>query len=688
MPEDLFSLISPFFPRIIYGLVLFLGVYFLALGIWRKKWWWCSFFGFTVIFGFISGLAFEDFIPFMNDVLKQFMRNPPPAWFYLLVFGVIPSCGLPLSVYLSLRGFAVEYAKCLVGANGYVVKDKPLIFKKGVTFKDIYKNKPNLNTFVCGSSGVGKTTACCTLLQTVFKDLPCLAFVFKGYDTTLSLPNFTCVNVAELPINAFFDRDAFITAYSIAFPLSKAGVMASSIPTLLAEALKGCNSWAGLISRLEAMSEDKRYSSLQKSAILDILSHVKTDLAPQYEPKDLSNAWCWDFKSNVALDFSRLNEAQKSFFAELVLNQVWNTVIKEGKRGFVLFVDEAHRILRVSQSGRFRSRLEEIARECRGFGGVLLVSSQNYSDLSPFVVNQFGTVFVFNSVMREDNIAFSTVSEGMRNLINELKPTLCIDFRGGSVWNVRVLRFRLPKLSPSPIYVQIDENLLKEVRLETVKPITVKPKVEAVFETLPPEKSVKRAVGETLPSPKPIDYDRLKLDVLRLLSDKASFVSQMGRDLANVYQKEANKLKVDIHVVLKDLVASGVVCKYPLRDRWGRLRVFYWLREKGESPFHKTLVDYVRSELVRHKIELFIETFNADLGFEFKGKKIAVECETGLKEDLKPFRNEVLRRFPKFNEVWVVVPTKGDKSRYLSVLGGVKNVFVLTLADLRSKLEA
>ncbi|EQD70968.1 hypothetical protein B1B_04712, partial [mine drainage metagenome] len=51
-------------------------------------------------------------------------------------------------------------------------------------------------------------------------------------------------------------------------------------------------------------------------------------------------------EENMIFDFSKLNQDSKTFYAEVILRQLWHELIIEEKRhGILICVDEAHRLL-------------------------------------------------------------------------------------------------------------------------------------------------------------------------------------------------------------------------------------------------------------------------------------------------------------------------------------------------------
>jgi len=184
----------------------------------------------------------------------------------------------------------------------------------------------------------------------------------------------------------------------------------------------------------------------------------------------------------------------------------------------------------------------------------------------------------------------------------------------------------------------------------------------------------------------PHELANLRDDVLRMLHERPYYVSELGRELTLKYGKPADTLKVDVHVQLKELVGAGVVMRAALEDRWGKKFILYWVRELGEGAFHRALIAHVSALAAEFKIDASGARRNADLVFKVGRAHVAIECESGLKHDLKKFDIEVRRRLRVFPRVWVVVPTEDERQRYAAAVSRA-NVDVMTLRDLAARLR-
>ncbi len=529
-----------------------------------------------------------------------------------------------------------------------LLRHRILLMPQTKSVRSVFRNKANKNVYICGSSGSGKTYASNSLLTRAFKDKPILALSFKPGDITLNLSNFTVVDVSKVPINAFEDEDTFIRAFLITFPVEKVGIMASSVPAILREALRNSRSWSDLIDNLESLA-DATEDAIRRSTIDWILNNVRWSLKPDI---DSSDGWIWDFKTNVVLDFSNLNEEQKTFFAELILNMIWKRLQRE-RRECVIFIDEAHRIL--GRKTIYRSVLNEMAREIRSFGGILVVASQNLTDIDKDVLNQFDTQFVFFTTKKEDLDAIRAINPYLVDVVTELPPYVCIDIKQRSK-TVELYEFLSPKYEKEPEYLEKPSESSGKVVLD--KTYIPDPEFDA---------KVEKAI---------LDY---------LAKFEIGYVTRMAKDLSPVLGKDYSRLKFDISRIFKRLVARGIVSKSEFINENGIRIVYYWLKDKGESPFHRILVSSTCKVLSMNNISYDISN-EPDLIAHIDNRRIAIECETGLKEDLNTYRRQIVRRLRQgYDEVWTICPTPKIAERYREI--DIPNHKVFTLSELRKSLN-
>lgn len=515
--------------------------------------------------------------------------------------------------------------------------------ERSVPLGELLSKKENNNIAIAGGSGTGKTTLLCSLLQS--SPCPTLLFCLKERDLPLRLPDRVLVDVSTFLPDPFVDKDAFVTAYMLTYPIMKIGVQASLIPTLVGEAWDNSKSWREFLSVLGEMAGHG--DSMKRGTCAMILSRFENEIVP----KNVSvKGFAWDFTTDTTLSFENLTDPQRTFFAELSLRNLWADVKKKARGRFVVAVDEAHLILRQSASA-YCSVLDEMARKVRSLDGSLVVCSQNLSDIYPDVLNQFATQFVFRTSHPGDVKHLRDQNRYLPGVVASLSATAFefIDLRCPTVAaSVPVLSLaNLPDYLPEPP---------KPVRGKTVSLVE---KREVLTET---------------------DIESLRADVLAIVSKRASYASAIARTLSDRYPSEQGKLKMRVYSVLKEMFEGGLVDRLDVVDRFGNVAVWYAVKAKGEGLFHKGLVASVRAvlEACRANFKLLGKPGQPDLVV----KKVAIEVETGLKSDLSSFAVQVQRRLKVFDKCWVIVPNVAQVARFRDALSGLHGTKILTLREL------
>ena len=262
------------------------------------------------------------------------------------------------------------------------------------------ESKENANVFTSGASGAGKSSLVRLLLRK-FEGQQKIVFSFKANDTHLRI-GYPVADVRELVPNPFKDIEAFVSAFAIAFPVSTIGVTASQIPSLVQELAYRCTSWKDFNRNAERrISETK--DKVQLSGLFFIQAQAKSiQIEDSGKRPDAINQ-AIRMGMDIVLDFSRLSDPAKAFYAELLLRGIWNGMqgqTTEAKKKTILYVDEAHRLTRGTFE-KYHSVLVEMAREIRA-RGALWTSTQNYTDIEDKIRNQFATQFIFNTSSKSD----------------------------------------------------------------------------------------------------------------------------------------------------------------------------------------------------------------------------------------------------------------------------------------------
>jgi DNA helicase HerA-like ATPase len=174
---------------------------------------------------------------------------------------------------------------------------------------------------VCGRSGMGKSELMKALLLTVVKARK-IVFSFKPNDTHLRLP-YPVVDVSRTIPNPFQDADAFSTAYALAFPANLRGIMLSEARAIVKNIAGESKDWNQFRANLKRM--EKKATDIQLEALA--LIEQQTGSLAVGEGSSFSIA---GLTKDVVLDFSRLDEAAKTFYAEIALRQIWKSLTNTG----------------------------------------------------------------------------------------------------------------------------------------------------------------------------------------------------------------------------------------------------------------------------------------------------------------------------------------------------------------------
>ena len=270
-------------------------------------------------------------------------------------------------------------------------------YKRNADFKEYITRATNHNLFVAGSSGTGKTTIMRYMIG-LFPNSAKTIFSFKANDDYLKL-GIPILKVAEYAGEPFADKEAFVQAFLVAYPINAQGVVAASLPNLLRTTAKKSDSWKAFRQNIDEAMKKEKPASITHSAY----SFIQQKLADL----ELSSIPCpIDLDKDIVLDFSGLNETAKTFYAELDLRQAWSHIeaSEDSRVGHIIVIDEAHRLLK-SEATIFG----ETARLIRS-KGALWCGTQNYSDLPDYISNQFATHLLFNTRSESDLRALKEIN--------------------------------------------------------------------------------------------------------------------------------------------------------------------------------------------------------------------------------------------------------------------------------------
>ena len=282
----------------------------------------------------------------------------------------------------AIASFQRQYSTISVNAT-----KKPKIsktYKKAIDFKTYISDRNNRNLFIAGRSGSGKSTLMRYIIN-LFPDSAKTIFSFKAGDEYLKL-GIPILRISEHSGGPFADKEAFVQSFLVTYPMNAQGVVAASVPNLLRTILKESDSWKSLKKNIDDAMEKEKNGSITHSAY-NFVQQKLADLELASAPATI------DLNKDVVLDFSGLNEAAKSFYAELYLRQAWHSIeaSQPNPMQHIVIIDEAHRLLK-SEATIF-GEVARLIRSC----GALWCGTQNYSDLPDYVRNQFAMHLLFST---------------------------------------------------------------------------------------------------------------------------------------------------------------------------------------------------------------------------------------------------------------------------------------------------
>lgn len=353
---------------------------------------------------------------------------------------------------------------------------------------------------------------------------------------------------------------------------------------------------------------------------------------------------------NVIFDFSSIRDRDAvDFYAENILRRYMALLVAE-RQPTNIIIDEAHRLNTKSLAERgFETSTARLAREAGKFGGRLIVASQNLTDFTPGFSANFGNILCFRSPAGSD----LQVLEHMTGIgLGKLQSVMNGLQKGEALL-----------IGPHNHYSRV-----KIVASGEFQQPGSKPRPEAV-EPEPPRL-------EVLPGQPVVPYISREERILQALKEGGP-LTQIDLGL---------KLSIDGRSLwkrLQILVEAGKIIRHDEVEIPGTIKVYYELYDPyaPESGFHRALIEKARAELAEvGKVKVLTRWGNPDLVFN---ERIAIEVETGMKDDISSFISQVKKRFDQgYGAVIVVVINKRQKKRYEETLAGMRNVAVVTLREL------
>jgi hypothetical protein len=550
----------------------------------------------------------------LYGILRTVFHSSVAAWladiFYIFTAATI----------LNYVRYKVAWHKGMVrtsataGINGRYLRWE--IAERRVDVINYLKHKANRNVFICGTSGQGKSFLTRYLLDLVPNQK--VIFNFKPGDEYLKM-GYPIVEMDKALPNPFTNTEAFLNAFLITFPIANLGITAEQVPIFVRELGKASKNWQEFNDNLQrklAHTKDK----IQQSALMFIANTMKSVVSSQ-------NAVIEIGKDNVVFDFSKLNQDSKTFYAEVILRQLWHELIIEEKRQDILIcVDEAHRLLKKFE--KYESVYNEMSREIRAYG-MLWTSTQNLTDMEEDIRNQFATQFVFNTNKPEDTSALSGTDQMLAWSVTSLELHYFTDARYQWVHEV-IPEFYLyfkPKDKPRTSY----EGVKQEGKEGAV-----------------PE-------GEKTQA---IDY---RQEIREILDEHPAYATQMGKIIAEKYGITKDKAKLGVKGAIGKMLANDEFDTMKMKES-GVDVLIYYNKSANMSGLHKFMQEAITKTLTDAKIKVLKAAKSGSRSVpDVETESFSVEIETGLKHDHMDLESRILRATKR---VIIVVPNDSGQDKY------------------------
>jgi len=429
-------------------------------------------------------------------------------------------------------------------------------------------------------------------------------------------------------------------AYELAHPVNVRGITLSEASALV----------KGLAGKSRNWDEFRRNHKNAKKDATDIQKEALALIEGQIESLAVGEGtFKIDLAKDTVLDFSSLDESAKTFYAEIALRQIWESLAmgpvafaQYGKTNvrLLIAIDELHRLMQVYGEFGIKSVIDTLLRMVRQFGGVY-AATQNYTDVPDKLRNLFGTQFVFNTSSESDLDAIRKVEPGYAWVAKELGPYHFID-----------VIFRTGKEGIFPVF-----------EAEPVEP---------------PETLVAGSTSDMASQPSGIEIDYGALVRERIDKGEVLWVSGLAAQVEAKFGVSKDIAKLKVRAALRKMLDGGDVQVHRLDDPdSGETVSLYFAKSvnENEGPLHKWMIN----RIVEASDDIVHLASSGEALPDIETAKSYLEVETGLKrrtDDLK----ERIEKFSKTKPMIVVVPN-GDVKETYKTLESVSRASVKTLRE-------
>jgi len=277
----------------------------------------------------------------------------------------------------------------------------------------------NKNILIIGSSGSGKT-----FLGKILREekQPELTFLYKEDGNYTRV---TRIKEYRSSITPDLDRPGFINAFIETQNLSEIGIMGSSLTTALYSVYGDGN--------LEVIRKKIRAKLLERNSIENsIYNYIYGKLSLYYPEKKLNGqkqlagetersteiARVEINKENNLLSFAAMTQEEQIFFSDYLLRILMKSQELSG-----IMIDEIHRLKQLNTG-----IISEMVREIRHKGYIIAIT-QSLSDLPDDLINNFGTIFQFQSSHFKDLEKLRAIDKDLPEVVMNLGPREFIELK-------------------------------------------------------------------------------------------------------------------------------------------------------------------------------------------------------------------------------------------------------------------
>jgi hypothetical protein len=386
---------------------------------------------------------------------------------------------------------------------------------------------------------------------------------------------------------------------------------------------------------MKTIGEKRRTASKNQVETLNAIEqNVKSLVVEDMGNVDLAN-------ESTVFDFSTLPTKQsQNFYAELMLRQIYREMESRIRKDVLICIDEAHRLTK-----SYHTILDVMSREIRD-KGMLWIITQNLIDILPEMRANFGTKFTFR--LGDADLQMLSYNQLVRYSVSVLQPKQFtdIEFPESQAF--------APVMTYIPDGTEYKESprILAEVK-------------EARME--------EEAGGRG----KEIDY---KEEVLRILRERMSYATEMGKEISAKYGIDKDQAKLKIKSVLEELKNNNEVSRVKyLRD--GKPIVMYYSKSPNLSNLHTGMQSQAVDILTELGVSINrISTTGERGAFDIETDFFMVEIETGLKHSMEDLKERIAGTNLR---VVIIVPNKELIDKYQG-LG--ERTMVMTLDSLKEML--